>query len=717
MTSLSVKRGGNSNLAASSRNRLVVSLRKAIGPWYLFLCVGVVLSLPGGHPLAWQSPEFDRLLKSYRGIDAEGAIRELATWPDARVLQETFPQDDLWTLASAALFNLETALAGAEFRRDDEGVNADRLRWSYIKVGAGLVERILSVESRTKDPDLQAFCRDWYLTVQTIEPSNAGGWGLDTELLPSMRRLLGDDPLVYLFLGAKNARAIGPARVGDGPYAVGSEFDTKGRRILTIAADGETYNADAVRAAESAFRKSIALNPDVPEAHLRLGRLLQLTNRKKPAQEEFLHILSSPIAASDTFTPYLAALFLGKTYEDQGRIADAQASYRDAITRYSAGTSARLALAQALTIGGMNAEGLTEARSAFGPEVQPTALDPWSRFPTAQYGQVTARLSAMRSKVSATPLQLHKLGALNAELAGRPGGGPIPTPPTVTSTGDRPMFKGVTDGVRVEAVVTDSSGTPLTGLSAADFVLTDSGSRQEVGSAAVASSLSLAVVIDSSQSVSMPGADAQIRRVTDTISAAVKPQDLVSIISASDRLRLRADLVHGPGPLAEIFGAIRPQPRTGTAIWDAAIAASALVADAPGRAFVVIVSDGYDNSSWFERRDALNRLKRIGVPVDGFSVSPDSLALRDGRDIAFGDVSLRPLESFTGGVTFAPDDPRLATKIRDRFEVLRQSYVLLYSPKNAKPQKDGWHDIKVSLRPGLKGRVDARPGYYELKKR
>jgi hypothetical protein len=41
----------------------------------------------------------------------------------------------------------------------------------------------------------------------------------------------------------------------------------------------------------------------------------------------------------------------------------------------------------------------------------------------------------------------------------------------------------------------------------------------------------------------------------------------------------------------------------------------------------------------------------------------------------------------------------------------------VYSPKNVKAQKDDWHEIKVSLRPGLKGKVQARPGYYEAPKR
>jgi len=98
--------------------------------------------------------------------------------------------------------------------------------------------------------------------------------------------------------------------------------------------------------------------------------------------------------------------------------------------------------------------------------------------------------------------------------------------------------------------------------------------------------------------------------------------------------------------------------------------------------------------------------------LDAVSIPFGDLSWDSSRDLAPGTLSLRPVESATGGMYFDVTDPDLARKLSNRFTMLRQSYILMYSPENVKPQKDGWHEVKVTLRPGLKGRVQARAGYY-----
>jgi len=673
--------------------------------------LGVTLALSTG---LQQSSEFARLLTAYRGLDAEQAVREFAGWPDARVLRDSdILEGDLWSMAAASLLHLEAGLAIAGFRRDDEGIQAGHFPAMHLQIGVALLERMIGVARRDGNKDILTFCRDWYLAFGTVPRSQ---WGVEGEVLQSTRKLLEGDPYVHLFYGASTASGIGPWRQGDGPYGVGNEYDLKGRRVSIITADGETYNADAVREAESALREAIGLDSSLVEAHVRLGRLLQLTNRKKAAEAEFSLALDpavSPIGKPpDRFSQYLAALFLGKAHEDAGRLADAQTTYENAIERYPTGTVARLAVAQVLLLSGRERDSLSKTRSVFSAATRPPSRDPWVRFPVMSYGQVTERLAAMRLRVSKTPLAPRTAQVAAADLSMRNTDiGSSADPPTVLPADTRPVFRSTVDGVRIDALVTDG-GRPVTGLSPADFVVTDTGRLQRITTAAVTGSLALAVVIDTSQSVSLSGAQAQMRHATEAVRTALLPNDLVSVVSASDRLALRADLIRGSDSLQELFAGIRAEPRSGTAIWDGTLAASALVADGPGRALVVVISDGYDNGSWFERREALNRLKRTGLSIDGIGVTPDSAALQDGRDIAFGDVSLRPLETVTGGVFFDANDPSLAAKLRERFATLRDSYLLMYTPSDVKPQKDGWHEIKVTLRPGLKGKVQARPGYY-----
>jgi len=682
----------------------------------LGFCFGSVVAIFGLSVGAQQNPDFARLLTMYRGLNAEQAVLEFATWPDAQVLREVgFPENDLWSMAAASLLHLEAGLAAAGFRRDDRGLQAGRSLLAHAQVGATLIERMIPLARRDGDRDLLTFCRDWYLAVETVSQGKGGWWGGRSDLLPSIRRLLGSDSGVYLFNGASSASAMGPWRIGDGPYAVGHEFDLKGRRIPTLTADGETYNAEDVRDAETALRKALGLDPSLAEARLRLGRVLQLTNRRSTAEIEFKSILAAE-GSADSLTLYLAGVFLGRIQEDAHRLADAKTSYEDAIRRYPFGVVARIALGQVLVALGRQVDGLAASRSVFGAETRPSRPDPWVGFPVANYGRVTQRLAAMRLQVSKTPLASNAADVTRAELAPRNNDvTPLADAPTVLPVEDRPLFRSTTVGIRIDALVTNA-GRPVTGLSAADFVVTDRGRRQTVSSAATAGMLSLGLVLDTSQSVSVPGAQEQVRNATEALRTAMAPGDLLSIVTASDRLSLRADLIRDPTTLTALFAGIRSEPRTGTAIWDASLAAAALVADAPGRAFVAIISDGFDNGSWFARREAFTRLQRTGLPFDGIQLSPDYSGLGD-ADLAFGDVSLRPLEALTNGEFFEAKDPSLAAKLRTRYSTLRESYVLVYTPTNVGQQKGGWHDIKVSLRPGLRGKVQARSGYYEPVKR
>ena len=95
----------------------------------------------------------------------------------------------------------------------------------------------------------------------------------------------------------------------------------------------------------------------------------------------------------------------------------------------------------------------------------------------------------------------------------------------------------------------------------------------------------------------------------------------------------------------------------------------------------------------------------------------DAIAIpwRDPRgiwDAAYGTFSLPEPALRTGGMAFEVKDRDLDKKVADRFAALRQSYILMYTPDSVPAQKDGWHDIRVALRPGVKGKVQARPGYY-----
>ena len=662
--------------------------------------------------LGSEQSAFSRLFADYRGTEAEFAVNEFANWSMDRTLREAgLPQgqDDAWTLAALALFHLEAGIKRAGFQRDDGDVDDFRFSNANGMAGLNLIERIVPMAHASRDATLLAFCRDWYVVINTLGRV-APSWYFGGSHLQSARQFLGSDAQILALLGADAALRMGPYRQGDGRYGFGHFEDLSGRRIPTLSANGETYNADEVRRAENLFRQSLKASPSVAETRLRLGRVLQLTNRKSGALTELDRAARDAAESRDRFTAYLAALFAGQVHEDAGRITEALAAYERAVAAYPPGVVARLALAHTLVAAGRSDAGWTMSRSIFAAPANAPVLDPWTLYGSFGFRGITARLAKMRALVSRTPMKSFPASPHTPELAMREAGA-IAGPAAIID-GDRQTFRSLVDGVRVEVMATNDDG-PVSALTADDFRVVDNGVRQQLTSFTSADMLTVAIVVDVSDSLSPPIAWARTQTALDAVRQSLGTRDLVSVVTAGDRLELRADWWPVGDRLATLLQQLRPKPANMTGVWDGVMAGIGLVADARGRGVVIVVSDGFDNLSWFDRKRITPRLKRAGVVVDGIQIPWRGVGPRYGAlDVASGDVNLREPALATGGVAFDATDPDLAKKLGERFAALRQSYLLVYSPENVPPQKDGWHEIKVTLRPGLKGKVQARPGYY-----
>jgi VWFA-related protein len=653
-----------------------------------------------------QSPDFPIILAQYRGTEANAAVARLAAWSDARVRADAqLPTTDEgpWSAAAFALLHLEAGLFRVGFTPDDAHVLSYGEFGAPGQLGQAAVDSLIRVARTSGDDELLEFCRDWYIVLRTalfLPPRANSSWA------ETARRQIPDDAQIQLLVGAYGAYGMGPRREGDSPYGVGWGTQQQPARLISVG--GEEYNADETRVAEVALRKALELDPSLVEARLRLGRVYQLINRRADALRELQTAAKDAALADERLTGYLAELFLGQLHETADRKSEAIAAYERATGLFPSGYVARLALGQALIAAGKADEGWAISRSVFG---QQPSRDPWSRFPAPGYWRITERLSAMRAKVSKTPLKRLTTGQ-TAQTAAGPviRLSPELNEPTTTAQTRVPVFRSGVDSVRVDALVTQD-GQVVSGLLPRDFVVTDNGVRQPLESVTLAKSVSAAVVVDTSRSMSHPESWRLVESATSAVRRALTSEDTFSLLTVSDRLALRADLVRNPDALSILMGVIRAEaPPTMTSVWDAVFAGGALVAESPGRALVLLVSDGWDNASWFHRRRALNQLGRLGLAVDAIAVPFQTSSKAD--DIAVGDVSLRPLEASANGVVIDAGDPNLGTKLADRFSALRQSYVLVYTPTNVGPQRDGWHEIKVTLRPGVKGKVQARPGYY-----
>jgi hypothetical protein len=211
-------------------------------------------------------------------------------------------------------------------------------------------------------PGHDAFVRRWFTAVQSIVDRRGDGTNAKW-FAQKYKDRFKDIP--------QRARALEAYHRG-----VFAEYDgcQKGE-FLTIAGLTESggnlvqrYFVPAARELTSA----LALEPELLEAALHLGRIRMLEGREAEASALF----ARAAASKSPSVSYLAVLFMGAFAERASRWDEAEGRYRDAMARFPAGQSAPLALAQLLDRRGRAAEG---AQVLAGMLARPAGrlIDPW----------------------------------------------------------------------------------------------------------------------------------------------------------------------------------------------------------------------------------------------------------------------------------------------------------------------------------------------------
>jgi Ca-activated chloride channel family protein len=267
------------------------------------------------------------------------------------------------------------------------------------------------------------------------------------------------------------------------------------------------------------------------------------------------------------------------------------------------------------------------------------------------------------------------------------------------------VFRARVDVVRVDVLVTQG-GRPVVGLDAHDFQVFDNGVPQSVMLATTAGTVTVALVLDTSESVEggrLRSLIAASRRLVDTL----RPGDVASLVTFSERLSLQVAPVHDPATIETALAGIRP--RGVTAMWDALFAGLSLVSEGASRSLVLLLTDAGDNASWLTDAQVIDTVKRSNAVV--YVVVPaTSGGLIDWL------APLRKVASESGGALFTADWrtglPQLLVGVLEEF---RARYLLTFEPTGVR-RDDGWHKLEVRLK-GSKGRVQARPGYYATQPR
>ena len=494
---------------------------------------GIVAAVGVMTTAAPQSWDFARLFTQYRGLEAEEALREFAAWSEVRVVREaaTPPApDDARSLAAFVLFHTEAGLMNETLgrRRTDLPEPASgpmSNRWEvHYRTSQPLIDRLMQTAERSKDTALLAFCHNWYIVANGSRPNL---WGPPSDF-DTFKRRAGDSAEMQIVVGASAIAEMGPREL-DGPVTRGYEWGRPPANNVPpeplLIAGRDAFLRIPARAAEVAFRRALTLDPALTEARLRLGRHYQVLNRSKDARKELEPIVKSTTPV-DAFSRYLAPLFLGAIDEGEGRLAEAVAAYRQSIASHPQAVSARIALGEVLLTGGFAAEGLATLRSAFGEGAGPQqpARDPFSYLAGLQDRRLDERLASMRAMVSKTPR----------------------TPRTTAAralprlVGDAPIEPPAGGDVRLDVQVT-LGDKPVTGLTPSDFIVVDNLVRQTVTSARVAGKVSAALVLDTSPSATRVTRGRSIAAIAESVLAAFLPDDVVSVVTASDRIALLAE--------------------------------------------------------------------------------------------------------------------------------------------------------------------------------
>jgi VWFA-related protein len=268
---------------------------------------------------------------------------------------------------------------------------------------------------------------------------------------------------------------------------------------------------------------------------------------------------------------------------------------------------------------------------------------------------------------------------------------------TGSAAAQAPTFKGGTERVRVDVLVTDE-GEPVMGLGARDFRVLDNGVMQKPDLLEAGGPIKVLLVLDTSSSVKGVRFE-QLVAASGKLLDALKPADQVGLLTFSERLDQLVPLTTEHDRVRDMLGRVRPGRRT--ALFDAVFAGLSLGAGDSGRWLVLIFSDGRDTASWLSARRVLEAARRSSLVVCGVTVGEGSNASR---------VFIDSVADVTGGrVAEATSDHELSRLFVGVLNEFRSRYVLTYVPEGVK-RGDGWHELEVKL-PRARGRVTARRGY------
>jgi VWFA-related protein len=257
-----------------------------------------------------------------------------------------------------------------------------------------------------------------------------------------------------------------------------------------------------------------------------------------------------------------------------------------------------------------------------------------------------------------------------------------------------PVFSSKVEVVRVDVLATDK-GQPLLGLTAADFEVFDNGVPQQVEFVSYDQiPLNVVLALDMSDSVAGDRLE-HLRAAGASLLTGLKRNDQAALVTFSNRIALGAALTSDLQPLRDALEDVVGAGET--SLVDGAYAGLTVGESDPGRALLIVFSDGLDTLSWLSPAAVLETAKRSDVVVYGVTAGRTKSEF------------LRELTSFSGGRLFEMDKTaKVSATFLSILEEFRRRYLVSYTPRGV--SKDGWHRLDVRIK-DKRATVKARPGY------
>lgn len=259
---------------------------------------------------------------------------------------------------------------GSDFRQVAVHWDLARMLLDYVKPRG----------SEHPAPGRDDMVRDWYRATAAWMQNRED---YDTVHLNRAREIFPADPVI-LFLSGTQAET----------YAA-PHIQSAVRSAVVPAAATFAVGSDRaeLRQAEAFFRRALAVDPGLPELHLRLGHVLSLLERHVEAAKELREGLASE---DDDLPRYYGELFLGAAEESLGHADAAREAYQQAMTLYPTAQSPHIALSALARRRGDRTTALRQMQLVFELErAESPADDPWWNYYTSQARKADELLSAL----------------------------------------------------------------------------------------------------------------------------------------------------------------------------------------------------------------------------------------------------------------------------------------------------------------------------------